>query len=523
MRRYRSKDDSFVASVEKADGQKIICRIYEQPVPAYMAIVGLSLPELPAVYDYSEHDTLTVIEEEFIDGIPLSQLLELYHPDTSQTAAICLKVCRALSVLHENGLIHRDVKPENVLVSSSGRVCLIDLDVSSVHDPNKERDTSLLGTAGYAAPEQFGFGRSDVRTDIFSMGVMMNVMLTGFHPSRLLASGELRPIIEKCIEVNADKRYHSAFELGEKLRQFASPDSICQDCGYVSPGGGCLCCGKPSRSSRKRRRRFILPVIAAVIAVILLAILLPGKNTEAPESMPEMNSPSPAVEPTPSPTPSPSPTPTPTPEPVDPVLAEYGGEWGPFTWLPTETSTIAQTEIKQLESVRYENGNYFFENTANEMLGHFLYDLDGNGTDEIYYLSVTMSNESPRHFTPFDSVGRPFNEDDWVWRFAAPVVFKRVAAGEYEPVKEMTDKLENARIELRWIHLPFGDETDMPSVFRAPPLDDEWENTVYIKYYLHSIGVWAVTAHAEIDGQPLMGYCITQLRSDWNGIELEEN
>ncbi len=487
-----------------------------------MKILGLSVPELPVVYNYFEHDGLTVIEEEFIDGISLSELLEIYHTDTSQTAAICEKVCRALFTLHENGLIHRDVKPSNILITSSGRVCLIDLDASSVHDPSKEKDTSLLGTAGYAAPEQFGFGRSDVRTDIFSLGVMMNVMLTGLHPSRELAAGELRPIIEKCIEVNADKRYRSASELGEKLRQYAGRTTVCPDCGFTSPGGGCICCGKASQQRKKPKWKIIIPAAALILAVLLVVFLPRGSENLSLESetpTPEMSAPSPAAEP--SPTPTPTPIPEPSPESVDPVLAEYGGEWGSYTWLPTESSTLAQTEIKQFDSVRYENGNYFFENTANDMLGQFLYDLNGDGQNETYYFSVVMNNESPRHFTPFDSVGRPFNEDDWVARFVAPVVLKQVAVGEYEPVKELTDMLENVYVELCWIYLPFGlEETTMPEVYHAPPLDGEWNNTVYIKYRLYSIGNWAVTAHAEFDGQQLTGYCITELRSDWNGIEM---
>ena len=132
-----------------------------------------------------------------------------------------------------------------------------------------------------------------------------------------------------------------------------------------------------------------------------------------------------------------------------------------------------------------------------------------------------MTNiEQPRHFLPFDSVGRPFNEDDWIKRTSVPVVYKQVAIGEYEPVKELTDMLQNAKVELYYIDLRFGADADMPEVYHAPPMDGEWNNAVYIKYKLHSVGHYAVTASAEFNGMELSGYCITTLRSDWNGIEM---
>ena len=132
-----------------------------------------------------------MVEEEYIDGMVLSDLLKMAHLYAEQAAAIAQQVCFALSVLHAHEIIHRDVKPENIIITSTGRVVLIDLDAASKPDHEKDTDTRLLGTVGYAAPEQFGFGRSDARTDIFSVGVLMNVLLTGDHPAKKLADGTL--------------------------------------------------------------------------------------------------------------------------------------------------------------------------------------------------------------------------------------------------------------------------------------------------------------------------------------------
>ncbi len=213
LRRLNRKPDAQILLLRRADGEKFVCRIYDHEVPSYETAQTICIPELPRILSYAREDGCVIVEEEYVDGICLSDVLECALPDTGQTAAIALRVCAALSALHEKGVIHRDVKPEHVLLTAAGRVALVDLDAASDYAPEKERDTQLLGTVGYAAPEQFGFARSDARTDVFSLGVMINVMLTGRHPSGGLAEGPLQSIIETCIAVDAARRYGTAEEL----------------------------------------------------------------------------------------------------------------------------------------------------------------------------------------------------------------------------------------------------------------------------------------------------------------------
>lgn len=77
--------------------------------------------------------------------------------------------------------VHRDIKPENIILRGSQAV-LIDFDAARLHKPEHEADTQILGTTGFAAPEQYGLSQSDIRTDIYSLGVLINVMLTGNTP-----------------------------------------------------------------------------------------------------------------------------------------------------------------------------------------------------------------------------------------------------------------------------------------------------------------------------------------------------
>lgn len=94
---------------------------------------------------------------------------------------------------------------------------LIDFDAARLHKPSRENDTVVLGTTGFAAPEQYGLSQSDARADIYSLGVLMNVMLTGEHPSRKLASGRLGRVVQRCTQVNPEKRYRSAIHLMEAI------------------------------------------------------------------------------------------------------------------------------------------------------------------------------------------------------------------------------------------------------------------------------------------------------------------
>lgn len=129
---------------------------------------------------------------------------------------ITRKLCSALWVLHSMGVVHRDVKPENIIIRGKEAV-LIDFDASRIYKNNNREDTQILGTTGYAAPEQYGLSQSDGRADIYALGILLNIMLTGEHPSRKLAGGRMGRIVQKCTMVSPEKRYKNILHLMEIL------------------------------------------------------------------------------------------------------------------------------------------------------------------------------------------------------------------------------------------------------------------------------------------------------------------
>ena len=94
---------------------------------------------------------------------------------------------------------------------------LIDFDAARVYKSTGQGDTQILGTTGFAAPEQYGLSQSDGRADIYAVGVLLNIMLTGEHPSRKLAGGRMGRIVQKCTMVNPNKRYKNILHLMEIL------------------------------------------------------------------------------------------------------------------------------------------------------------------------------------------------------------------------------------------------------------------------------------------------------------------
>lgn len=233
-RQLNRKGDSAVLLMEGPDGTDYILRIYNQIIPAYRALTGHNCPCLPGIHHTEIREGFFAVKEEFIDGVSLQEMISGgARMDEQRTAEILASVSEGLACLHEAGFIHRDVKPEHVMLTAENRIVLLDLDASMRIILEKPEDTQLIGTAVYAAPEQFGLSRSDCRTDIYAMGILMNEMLTGDHPAvTRYRSGPLAEIIGTCIEMNPADRYQSVSQLMEAVRdahsraESQSPETI---------------------------------------------------------------------------------------------------------------------------------------------------------------------------------------------------------------------------------------------------------------------------------------------------------
>lgn len=199
----------------KKSGTRYVFRRYSGSGEVYRRLLPVLCPHLPQIME-AEQDGQTAVLEEYVQGDTLAELLMGARLTEREARQVTIQLCQALHVLHSMGAVHRDVKPENVILRGSDAV-LIDFDAARIYKDESESDTQVLGTTGFAAPEQYGIFQSDERADIFSLGVLLNIMLTGKHPSREMAAGKMGRIVRKCTMTAPEQRYQSARALMEVL------------------------------------------------------------------------------------------------------------------------------------------------------------------------------------------------------------------------------------------------------------------------------------------------------------------
>ena len=249
--RHRETGKIYVKKILSVYSLAVYSALYERPVKHTPRICALC----------EDRGTLTVIEE-YISGDSLDEILEKRGPLPEQeTIRIAVMLCRILEELHsfDPPLIHRDIKPSNILMTEAGEIVLLDMNAAKFMDADKAADTRLLGTPGFAAPEQFGFGSSTTATDLYAVGVLMDTLLSGTSPAAgdrgtgltpgshipgshipgSQADPRLRQIIGKCRELDPKRRYSSASDLARDLSELLRESSS----GY----GGSLSDGSSSK------------------------------------------------------------------------------------------------------------------------------------------------------------------------------------------------------------------------------------------------------------------------------------
>ena len=174
----------------------------------YSRLKEIKSPFLPEIYHAMEFDGKFFVVEEFIQGRTLYEILTHNNGlDEKKASEILKQLCNALKILHAQKIIHRDIKPSNIMLTKSGYVKLIDFSISRIAKENKTTDTDFLGTREYAPPEQYGFGQTDSRSDIYSLGITIQKILGDNY------DGYLKKILSKCTELNPANRYQSVEEI----------------------------------------------------------------------------------------------------------------------------------------------------------------------------------------------------------------------------------------------------------------------------------------------------------------------
>lgn len=188
--------------------------IYSRDV--YEQLASVRIEGVPAVKECIADDGKLIVVEEYVQGRSLKQVLdEQGLLNAEQAYEIAVQLADVLVRLHqlEPAIVHRDIKPSNIIIEKNGHVNLIDFNAARHVNADKNEDTRMLGTVYFAAPEQFGFGQSDERTDIYGLGATINYIMTGDKPGAGIAECRFSDILKKCLMVDAKDRYQSAAEL----------------------------------------------------------------------------------------------------------------------------------------------------------------------------------------------------------------------------------------------------------------------------------------------------------------------
>lgn len=306
---YDSIDDREVAikilKDEFLDNEDFIRRFKNES----KAIAVLNHPNIVRVYDVSFGDMIQYIVMEYIDGITLKEYIEMQGVlDWKETLHLTTQILKALGHAHENGIVHRDIKPQNIMLLQDGTIKVTDFGIARFSsNATRTMTEQAIGSVHYIAPEQARGDKTDGKTDIYSVGVMMYEMLTGKLPFDAdsavsvalmqlqttakrprqinpdIPSG-LEEITVKAMQKAPDSRYHSAVEMLSDIERFRLNPSISFEYKYSTDKPGY---SDAIRKSKKTTENNTVesneyyddspvrsPVLAAIKGVIAAAVVV---------------------------------------------------------------------------------------------------------------------------------------------------------------------------------------------------------------------------------------------------------
>lgn len=200
-----------------ADGKLYVRRYREISQELFRRIRDVSCPYLERLVEQSEDENGAYFISEYVEGTPASERTF----SEKEAVKLLLELCAAIKALHKAGVIHRDIKPSNIICGNDGHIRLIDFDSARLRVEFQSRDTEILGTGGYAAPEQYGFMQTDDRSDIYAFGVTMEEIL-GENADK----PKFRRIIKRCTQFDPDRRYRDISAVGRAIKRTVMPDFL---------------------------------------------------------------------------------------------------------------------------------------------------------------------------------------------------------------------------------------------------------------------------------------------------------
>lgn len=260
------------------------------------AVAMLSHPNIVSVYDVSHNDDVEYIVMELIDGITLKQYLQKKSVlDPSEVLDFTIQTAKALEHAHSKGIIHRDIKPQNIMLLKDGMIKVADFGIASLENTVEENNGETVGSVHYIAPEQARGEAPDARSDIYSLGIVMYEMLTGrlpyvgnsdvevavkhmntdpVTPRDIVPSipEELERICLKAMNSNIDERYQTASEMLADLEQYKAQSlaaHVLEDSEAVFIDSE----EPPRRRAQRSRRSKKIALSSGILAVLLFVII----------------------------------------------------------------------------------------------------------------------------------------------------------------------------------------------------------------------------------------------------------
>ena len=238
-------------------GKKAAVKCYRAEHPLFAQSVPDSLrkldaPPMPRYLGEYTNGQMRCVLWEYVEGENLAKAVKGRPFSPEEITDIGIALCRQLEMLQEADppIIHRDVKPQNIIMREDGSPVLIDFEIARVSTEKKKADTLILGTKGFAPPEQYGFARTDARSDIYSLGVVLNWMRNGETEVPKEAKTPLDKVIQRMTAFDPTRRYADA-QAAEKALRLSRTGNV-----------------------RKRRTWGIAAATLALIGIILAAVFL---------------------------------------------------------------------------------------------------------------------------------------------------------------------------------------------------------------------------------------------------------
>lgn len=249
------------------------------------SLAALNHPHIVGVHDFGEAGGYFYLLMEFVDGVNLRELIRSRRLTPDEALGIITPVCEALQAAHELGIVHRDVKPENLLIGRNGIVKIADFGIARMLDEpavegiwqtapdHPAAHTLAVGTPDYAAPEQRSSAPSDHRADIYSLGVVLYEMITGERPGsgaitppsrRAAVDVRMDDVVLQALRANPDDRFRTVAEFRESFRR-------------VGNSGGNESAAVVQSSSWSRRRGWVAAVsIGLIVAGAAAGLMMKG-------------------------------------------------------------------------------------------------------------------------------------------------------------------------------------------------------------------------------------------------------